>query len=442
MGHLIVIVGMPNVGKSTLFNRLSKRKDALVDNRPGITRDRLYTSITYEGISFTLVDTGGFSDQDQCPLLNQVRDQVIKALDEADRIIFMVDARNGIMPGDEEIADLLRRRQKKIFLVANKIDGHEHANLAFEFYKLGFDEVFAISAAHGYGVRDFMQALIQDTPVIKEKKPVENQIRVSVLGRPNVGKSSLINRILGHERLIVSDIPGTTRDAIDTPFQYRGQDYLLIDTAGIRRRSKVKEKIDKFSMIKSIKSLERCHVAIILLDAFDGISEQDARICGYALDHGRAVILAVNKWDLIMDDKEKQQLLNNAIERQLQFVSYALRINLSALTGKRVIQLFDKIDLVYKQYSQQIRTPELNNALKKIIERHPPPRTGRGRLKVLYSTQTYNKPPTFTLFVNNPDLLYFSYERFLINQIRAHFKLFNTPIKLNFKKREFKKKSF
>jgi len=442
MAHLIVIVGMPNVGKSTLFNRLSKRKDALVDNRPGITRDRLYASITYGGISLTLVDTGGFSDLDQCPLLNQVRDQVIKALDEADRIIFMVDARNGIMPGDEEIADLLRRRQKKIFLVANKIDGHEHKHLAFEFYKLGFDEVFAISAAHGYGVRDFMQALIKDTPIIKEKKPVENQIRVSILGRPNVGKSSLINRILGHERLIVSDIPGTTRDAIDTPFQYRDQDFLLIDTAGIRRKSKVKEKIDKFSMIKAIQSLERCHVAIILLDAFDGISEQDARICGYALDRGRAVILVVNKWDLIMNDKKKQQLLNNAIERQLQFVSYAPKINLSALTGKRVMQLFDKIDLVYKQYSQQIRTPELNNALKKIIEKHPPPRTGRGRLKVLYATQTYNKPPTFTLFVNNPDLLYFSYERFLINQIRAHFSLLNTPVKLNFKKREFKKKTF
>ncbi|MBW1706542.1 MAG: ribosome biogenesis GTPase Der, partial [Deltaproteobacteria bacterium] len=257
-----------------------------------------------------------------------------------------------------------------------------------------------------------------------------------VLGRPNSGKSSLINRILGSDRLVVSDLPGTTRDAVDTPFSYRGKEYFLIDTAGIRRRARVKQKIDKFSMIKAIKSLDRCHVATILLDAGTGISEQDARICGYAFEKGKGVVLAVNKWDLIKGDTQKRDFLDNGIDRQLNFISFAPRVNLSALTGERVMKLFDRIDLVFGQFSQRIGTPAINKAIKEIIEKHPPPWTGRGRIKFFYATQTRTRPPSFVLFVSRPDMVHFSYERFMINQLRSHFRLEATPIKLQFKKRK------
>jgi GTP-binding protein len=280
-----------------------------------------------------------------------------------------------------------------------------------------------------------MQEVIEDLrePEITAQEP--DHIRVAVLGRPNAGKSSLINRILGLDRLLVSEIPGTTRDAVDTMFTYRGKNYLLIDTAGIRRKARVKKKIEKYSMIKSLKSLDRCHVAAILLDAAEGVSEQDARICGYALERGRGVVLVVNKWDLIKDEIQKTKELDNSIDRQLQFISFAPRINLSALTGKRVMKLFDKIDLVYDHFSQRINTSSVNSAIKKMIEKHPPPRIGRGRLKFLYATQPRTRPPTFVVFVNRPDMVHFSYERFIINQLRTHFQLEFTPIKLKFKKR-------
>jgi GTP-binding protein len=435
MGSIIAIVGRPNVGKSTLFNRLTRSRNALVDDRPGITRDRLHSSIHYDGVPFTIVDTGGFEDIGQDPLLGKVRDQVEKAIKEADCVILMADGREGLMPGDQEMAYTLRRAQKKAFLAVNKIDGPEHDHLIADFYSLCFEPVYHISAAHGYGVRSLMQDVIKSLPIIKGEKEDEGQIRVAILGKPNVGKSSLINRVLGSERLLVSDAPGTTRDAVDTLFRYRGKDYLLIDTAGLRRKSRVKEKVEKFSMIKALKSIERCHVAAILLDAEAGVSEQDARISGYVFEKGKGMVLAVNKWDLIKGNQRKRSFLNNEIDRQLKFISFAPRVNLSALTGERVVKLFDKIDVGHEQFSRKFSTSSINKALQNIIEKHPPPRIGRGRLKFFYATQIRTKPPTFMIFVNRPDMVHFSYERFLINQLRENLRLESAPVKIKFKKK-------
>jgi len=435
MSPIIAIVGRPNVGKSTLFNRLSRSRDALVDNTPGVTRDRLYATIVHDNIPFTLVDTGGFEDLGQDPLLGMVREQVLRAVEESDGIIFLVDGRQGIMPGDEEMADILRRTEKKVYLAVNKIDGPEHEHLSMEFYRLGIEPVLSVSAAHGYGVKSLLAALTADIPETSPEPEDENQIRISVLGRPNAGKSSLINRILGHDRLVVSDIPGTTRDSVDTPFTWEGKKYLLIDTAGIRRKSKVKKRIEKFSIIKALRSLDRCHIAAILLDAEREISEQDARICGYALEKGKGIVLAVNKWDLVKRDQRKRAFLESEMERRLKFVSFAPVVRISALTGERVMRLLQKIDLVYADYSRRVRTAEVNKAMAEMIQKHPPPRIGRGFLKFFYATQSRTKPPTFVVFVNRPDMVHFSYERFLSNQLRDHFGLVHTPIRLLFRQR-------
>jgi GTP-binding protein len=435
MTPIIAIVGRPNVGKSTLFNRLSRSRDALVDNRPGVTRDRLYTSVSHGGVSFILVDTGGFEDLGTDPLLKKIQDQVKRAIEEADRVVFMVDGRQGILPGDEEMAQILRQSRKKIFLAVNKIDGQEQEHLILDFYKFGMDPAYPISAAHGYGVKSFMKDLISGLQRPATEDQDVDQIRVAVLGRPNVGKSSLINRILGSDRLVVSELPGTTRDAVDTRFSFDGKDYLLIDTAGIRRKARIKEKIEKFSAIKALKSLERCHVALILLDAAEGVSEQDSRIAGFAFERGRGLVLAVNKWDLLKGEAQKRAALELDIERQLKFISFAPRVNISALTGERVMKLFNKINVVHEQFSRRISTSSLNSALRKMIDRHPPPIVGRGRLKFNYATQVRSRPPTFVLFVNKPAAVHFSYERYLINQIKSRFQLESTPIRLVFREK-------
>ncbi|MBW1722034.1 MAG: ribosome biogenesis GTPase Der [Deltaproteobacteria bacterium] len=434
MTSVITILGRPNVGKSTLFNRLSRSRDALVDDIPGITRDRLYASVHWGDRTFTLMDTGGFDEVGDEPFMDLVREQVRKAVEESDIIIFMVDGRQGIMPGDEEIAHMLRRSGKKVFLAANKIDGPEHEGLTADFYRLGVEKVFPLSAAHGYGLKALMNEVVKELP---EETPEENDeaVRVAVLGRPNVGKSSLVNRILGSERVLVSDIPGTTRDSVDIRFTRRGRDYVLIDTAGIRRKSKVREKIDKFSMIKAVKSLDRCHLAVVLLDASEGVVEQDARICGYALDRGRGLILGLNKWDLVKHDPDTRRRLLSALDRQLKFVSFAPRITLSARTGEHVGKLFEKIDHLSDQYGKRIGTGEVNRVLEKIFQLKPPPLTGKGRLKFFYATQIDVRPPTFVLFVNRPELIHFSYERFLANQFRERFGLDQTPIRIFFRKR-------
>ncbi len=436
MSSIIAIVGRPNVGKSTLFNRLSRSRGSLVDDQPGVTRDRIYATVNWEGKSFILVDTGGFDEQDQGPFSDQIKQQVLNAVEEADQIIFMMDGRKGLLPADEEVAAILRHYDKKIYTVVNKIDGPEKEDLLYEFYKLGAGTLYPLSSAHGYGLKSLMGDIAESTTGEASVPDSPDQIRVAILGRPNAGKSSLVNRILGLDRLLVSELPGTTRDSIDIRFTRNNQEYLLIDTAGIRRKSKVKDKIDKFSMIKAIRTIERCHIAIIMVDADAGVSEQDARICGYALDRMRGVILAVNKWDLIKGDTERIKKLNLAIERQLNFVSYAPRINISALTGERVIKIFNKIDMVFEQFNMRVNTGAVNRLIEEMIYKRPPPLVGRTRLKFYYATQTGTRPPTFVVFVNHPKAVHFSYERFIINQIRGNFGLDNIPVRVVFRERK------
>ena len=436
MTSIIAIVGRPNVGKSTFFNRLSRSRDSLVDDQPGVTRDRIYATVTWEGKSFVLVDTGGFDEQDQGPFSGQIREQVIKALEEADQIIFMMDGIKGLLPADEEMAAILRRHDKKIYPVINKIDGPEKEDLLHDFYRLGVDTLYPLSSAHGYGLKGLMSDITEAIP--DEAEPAENtsQVRVAVLGRPNAGKSSLINKLLGLDRLLVSELPGTTRDSIDIRLTRNNREYLFIDTAGIRRKSKVSDKIDKFSMIRAIRCIERCHIAIIMIDADAGVSEQDARICGYALDRMRGVILAVNKWDLVKKDAERVRQLNLDMDRQLNFISYAPRVNISALTGERVNRIFDKIDLVFEQFNMRVNTGAVNRLIGEMIFKRPPPLVGSTRLKFYYATQTGNRPPTFVVFVNRPKAVHFSYERFIINQIRENFGLDNIPIRVVFRERK------
>ncbi len=424
------------MGKSTLFNRLSRSRDSLVDDSPGITRDRLYALVRWGNTFFTIIDTGGYEDVGKEFLVHQVKAQIEEAINEADRIIFMVDGLQGLMPGDNEIAQIIRRTEKEVFLAVNKIDGPEHDHLGTEFYSLGIEKLYAISAAHGYGLKALMNDVIQDLPKSSAEIEESGRIRVAVVGRPNAGKSSLINRILGFDRLIVNELPGTTRDSVDILFTWKRKEYLLIDTAGIRRKSKVKEKIEKFSVIKALQSLNRCHIAVILFDAAAGIAEQDARICGYALEQGRGIILAINKWDLIKKDPEQRKDLENAIERKLKFISFAPRINLSAVTGERVKSLLEKINQVYGQFCIRVNTSAVNNAIKEIIQKKSPTQIGQKRLKIYYATQTDIKPPTFVVFVNRPEMVHFSYERYMVNQLREYFNLNHTPIRLLFRKRE------
>jgi GTP-binding protein len=435
MNAIVAIVGRPNVGKSTLFNRLSRSRDALVDDQPGITRDRLYALVQWGKHNLTLIDTGGLEVARDEPLSEQVKGQVVKAIEEADKIIFMVDGREGIMPSDEDIAHLLRRSQKDVLLAVNKLDGPEHDHMVSDFYRLGLNKAYPLSAAHGYGLKALMEGVVEGLPELETDVRDEDRIRVAILGKPNVGKSSLVNRILGSDRLLVSDLPGTTRDAVDTPFSLQGKEYLLIDTAGIRRKARVREKIEKFSMIKALRSLDRCHMAVIVLDAEVGVADQDARICGYALERNRAVILAVNKWDLVKQDGLKRKRLSDGMARQLKFLSFAPRVHLSALTGEGVMDLLKQMERLHDQYSRRISTGAVNRAVGDMILKRPPPQQGRRRLKVFYATQVRTRPPTFVVFVNRPDMVHFSYERFMMNQLRDALGLHLTPIKLIFKKK-------
>ena len=433
--NTVAIVGRPNVGKSTLFNRITRSRHALVDDQPGVTRDRIFKKIVYNDIQITIIDTGGFEDTGKDPISEKVKKQVELAIEDADKIIFVLDARQGITPLDEELAGMLRKRGKEVIVVANKIDSSEHEPLCLEFYKLGLGKVFPVSAAHGRGIKALMEEVVKGLSKKSEPEVAEDVIKVAVVGRPNVGKSSFINKVIGEERLVVSDIPGTTRDSVDTLFSFKGKEYLLIDTAGIRRKSRVKDKLEKFSVIKALNSLERCHVAVIMIDATEGVTEQDAHLCGYAFEQAKGIVIAVNKWDLIKKDQGKMRIMMDSLERRLRFVSYAPRINISALTGENIDLVFKNIDLVYNQINTRIKTSVVNERLQEILKLHPPPMKGGKILKLYYATQIDIMPPTFIIFANNPRWITSSYERFLINQFRKIFGLENSPIKLIFKER-------
>ncbi len=433
---IVAIVGRPNVGKSTLFNRLTRKRDALVDDIPGVTRDRLYATIKWNGRNLVLVDTGGFDSFSHTGTLSEgVKKQVEAAIEDADLILLLFDGKTGPVLGDDELLGLLRRAEKKVLYAVNKIDGPDRDHLSLEFYSLGMDKVFPISSAHGYGIGSLMEQVIRDLPVIEELPEEEGRIKIAIIGRPNVGKSSLINRIIGSERLVVSELPGTTRDSVDISFEREGKSYLLIDTAGIRRRGRVKEKIEKFSIIKALKAINRCHISVILLESQAGVYDQDARICGYALERGRGMIIAFNKWDLIKNNPSLIKSLEDSVDRQLGFVSFAPTVNISALTGVRVKKLFKLIDKVWAQYDSRVPTPAVNRVLETIVKKHAPPLVGGRRAKFFYATQVSVHPPTFAIFVNRRDSIHASYEKYLANQFREQFGLHLIPVRMFFKER-------
>jgi GTP-binding protein len=432
---IVAIVGRPNVGKSTLFNRLTKKRNALVDDIPGVTRDRLYATIEWDGINLVLVDTGGFDPSHKGTILDGVKKQVEMAIEEADLIILLFDGRAGPVLDDKELLMFLRRSEKKVLYVVNKSDGPEQEHLGLEFYSFGMERVFPISSAHGYGIGSLMGQVIRDLPITEKLQEEEESIKIAIIGRPNVGKSSLINRIIGSDRLVVSELPGTTRDSVDISFEREGKSYLLIDTAGIRRRTRVKEKIEKFSIIKALKAINRCHISLILLDSVAGVYDQDARICGYALESGCGIVIAFNKWDLIKNNPSLIRSLEGSIGRQLRFVSFVPTVNISALTGERVKELFTLIDTVWVQYSSHVPTPAINKTLENIVKSHSPPFIGGKRPKFFYATQVSVRPPTFVIFVNRPESVHLSYKKYLTNQFRERFGLHLIPVRIFFRKR-------
>jgi len=435
MGFIVALVGAPNVGKSTLFNRLIKRKKAVVDDQPGVTRDRNYQELSWEGKTLTLVDTGGFEWDHHSPLGEGMQEQIEVALDEADLIVFVGDGKIGLTPTDEMVMERLRRTTKPIIYTVNKIDHAGREDILGEFYRLGIERLLPVSALHGLGMGELEEQIARHIPQIEEVPPSQEVLSLTVIGRPNVGKSSLVNALLGEERVMVSPVPGTTRDAIDTPFEFQGQKYLLIDTAGIRRKARISLRLEKYCVLEAIKTLDRCDLAVILLDAQDQVTEQDARIAGLAFEKGRACLVGINKWDLIAQTVKKKPFLEE-LRYQLKYLAFAPFIPLSAQTGYGLGHLMKTARKVYHQYTQRVGTGQVNQALKKILAGHSLPLMGGQRVKIYYGTQVGVKPPTFVFFANYPEKIHFSYQRYLVNQLREQFAMDSTPIRVYFRKRE------
>ena len=439
MKPIVAIVGRPNVGKSRLFNRITHTKDALVDDFPGVTRDRHYGDANWDDVEFTLVDTGGFTEGDD--LADAVRFQVHQAIADADVIMLLLDGKEGISPFDKDIINLLRSVEKPIFHVVNKIDGAEQEIYLSEFYQLGLETLYPLSAEHRYGLTDLLDEMvnvISGLATAPHEEAAGEMIRLAVVGRPNVGKSSLINWVLGENRLLVSNIPGTTRDAIDSVCKLNGKSYLLVDTAGIRRKGKVSRKLEKFSIIKALRSLERCDVALIVMDAAEGVTDQDISIAGYAYDRGCGCVFLLNKWDLVEKDSNTVKAYYERLRDQAKFLSFAPAMTISALTGQRITKTFKLVDEVYSQYVHRIATGQLNRILGKAIEKNAPSMHRGKQIKFYYAAQISTRPPTIVCFVNYPQAIHFSYKRYLINQLREESGLDKTPIRMIFRQREGK----
>jgi GTP-binding protein len=427
---IVAIVGRPNVGKSTIFNRIIGDRLAIVEDKPGVTRDRIYGIGEWLNREFSVIDTGGIEINGEDEILRSVRMQAELAIEEADVIIFMVDAKAGVTPADHEVAQLLFRAKKPVVLAVNKVDNMQRQEDIYEFYSLGFGDPIGISGAHGRGLGDLLDAVVDHFPENKEEEYGEEVIRVALIGRPNVGKSSLVNAILGEERVIVSDIAGTTRDAIDTPFEKDGQKYVIIDTAGMRKRGKVYESTEKYSVMRALKAIERADVVLVVINGEEGIIEQDKHIAGYAHEAGKAAIFVVNKWDVVeKDDKTMHQFTQN-IRDHFLFMPYAPVLFVSAKTSQRLHKLLPLVESVAEQHAMRVQTHLLNDVISDAVAINPPPTDKGRRLRINYATQVSVKPPTIVLFVNDPELMHFSYERYLENKIRAAFGFEGTPIRL------------
>lgn len=430
------IVGRPNVGKSTLFNKIIGERISIVEDTPGVTRDRIYAEGEWLGKKFMLIDTGGIEPQNNDIILEQMARQAQIAIEMSDVIIFMVDIKTGLTSADTDIAAMLTKSGKPVVLVCNKTDNVGDVPMEFyEFYNLGLDEPIAISSIHGLGLGDLLDKLFSfvDDSVYDDND--DDSIHVAVIGKPNVGKSSLINKILGETRVIVSNIAGTTRDAIDTPYERDGQKYTFIDTAGMRKRGKIDENIERYSVIRSLAAVDRCDVVLILIDANEGVTEQDTKIAGYAHEQGKASIIVVNKWDMVEKETNTMNIFRQNIERDLSYMTYAPVAFTSALTGARIDKLFDLIKYVNNQHAMRISTGVLNDILNEAMSKVQPPSDKGRRLKIYYITQASTKPPTFIIFVNSKELAHFSYIRYIENQIRTAFGLEGTPIKFIIRER-------
>ncbi|MRG86415.1 ribosome biogenesis GTPase Der [Salinibacillus xinjiangensis] len=432
---VVAIVGKPNVGKSTIFNRLVGERISIVEDIPGVTRDRIYSEAEWLNTRFNIIDTGGIEIGDE-PLLVQMRQQAEIAIDESDVIIFMIDGREGATAADEEVSRMLFKSNKPVVLAVNKMDNPDMRDRIYEYYSLGFGEPFPISGTHGLGLGDLLDEVIKHFPEREIEDIDDDVIRFSLIGRPNVGKSSLVNAILGEERVIVSDIAGTTRDAIDTNFTRDGDEYVIIDTAGMRKRGKVYEKTEKYSVLRALKAIERSDVVLVVLDADSGIIEQDKKIAGYAHEAGKAVIIVVNKWDTVEKDDKTMKKFEDKVRDGFQFLDYAPIVFLSAITKKRIHTLMPKIVEASENHAKRVQTNILNEVIVDSLAINPTPSIKGRKLKILYATQVAVKPPTFVVFVNDPELMHFSYKRFLENRFREAFGFEGTPIKIYARQRK------
>ena len=427
---IVAVVGRPNVGKSTLFNRIVEERIAIVDDMPGVTRDRLYADAEWLRYKFTLVDTGGLDPDIDDLMMKHIYRQAEIAIETADVVLFLTDIKSGIMEADRHVAEMLRRSGKPVVLVVNKVDTPSKPNHEiYEFYELGIGDPVPISAGQALGLGDMLDAIVALFPPEIGEDEEDDRIRVAIVGKPNVGKSSLINRILGEERLIVSDIPGTTRDAVDTYFTKDGHDYVFIDTAGLRRKSRIKENIEKYSIVRTVSAVERCDVCVLLVDAEEGITDQDTKIAGIAHERGRAAIVVVNKWDKIEKNDKTMKEFTHKLETELAYMPYAPKMFISAHTGQRVHKLFGMIYTVYQNHAQRISTGVLNDVILEATAMHSPPSDKGRALRIYYATQVSVKPPTFVLFVNDSRLMHFSYLRYLENKIRDAFGFAGTPVR-------------
>jgi len=435
MKPIVALVGRPNVGKSTLFNRIAGLRAALVDDVPGVTRDRHYCDASWNDVDFSVVDTGGFLVSDDDPFAGEIREHVVSAVEEADAVLFVLDGKAGLSPFDMDLAALLRRSSTPVFFLVNKMESRKQEDNLYEFYSLGMENLYPVSAEHGIGVQSVLDELVTILPAYEGQPDEVDEICIAVAGRPNVGKSSLVNRLFGEKRVVVSEESGTTRDAVDMVVQQDHRRFRLIDTAGIRRKGRVREKIEKYSIIKALKSLDQCDVALILVDAVEGVTDQDITIAGYAQDRGCGALFLINKWDLLPREEKDQKAFMKELRLKSKFLSFAPAMTISALTGQRTHKIFDMVQSIYDDYAYRINTGLLNRIIEDAIFRSEPSLHKGKRLKFYYATQVAVKPPTIVCFVNYPDAVHFSYHRYLVNQIRETAELERTPIRLYFRER-------